>query len=563
MDNNRNVILAIFLSALVVIGWMLLAPRFLPTANPPATKIVDGKQLPVAPPGAPAPEVVRDVAVALNDGPRVAIDTPRLKGSINLKGARIDDLLLVSHRETIAKDSPPVRLLAPSGTKDAYFASFGWTGDGVALPASDTLWKADGNVLTPAKPVTLSWANPAGQIFAIRIAIDANYMFSITQSMSNASASAIAIKPYSLISRVGISKDPDTWTMHTGPIGAFGGAANYSVNFKDVDAAGAGGVRFNDGDWLGFGDKYWLTALVPANQGQAASGFRAFEGNRYQADISGAPAIVAPGKVLSTSTRLFAGAKEVNALREYEKGGIIQFDRAIDWGWFYWFEQPIFWLLDTIFKVTGNFGVAIILLTLIVRGAMFPVAQRQFASMAGMRAIQPKMKALQERHKDDKATLQKEMLALYQKEKVNPVAGCLPMFIQIPIFYALYKVLMLTIEMRHQPFILWIKDLSAPDPLTPLNLFGLLNFTPPGFLHLGVLAILLGITMYLQFKLNPTPMDESQKQVFAIMPWVFMFIMAPFAAGLQLYWVVSNLLTIGQQKLLYSRHPALKEAQAK
>jgi len=563
VDNNRNVILAIFMSALVVIGWMVLAPRFLPTANPPATKVEGGKQVALPTPATPAAETVRDVAVALKESPRVAIDTPRLKGSINLKGARIDDLLLVAHRETIAKNSPPVRLLAPSGTKDAYFASFGWSGDGVTLPGPDTLWQADGTTLTPAQPITLRWTNPTGQTFAIRIGIDANYMFSVTQSVANQGSGAVAVKPYGLISRVGISKDPDTWTMHTGPIGAFGGAANYSVNFKDVDQAGPGGIRFGDGDWLGFGDKYWLTALVPANQGQAASGFRAFEGNRYQADFSAAPEIVAPGKAVSTSSRLFAGAKEVAVLRAYQNGGIVQFDRAIDWGWFYWFEQPIFWLLDTIFRVTGNFGVAIILLTLIVRGLMFPIAQRQFASMAGMRAIQPKMKELQERYKDDKATLQKEMLALYQKEKVNPIAGCLPMFLQIPIFYALYKVLMLTIEMRHQPFVLWIKDLSAPDPLTPINLFGLLDFTPPGFLHLGVLAILLGITMYLQFKLNPAPMDEAQKQVFAIMPWVFMFIMAPFAAGLQLYWVVSNILTIAQQKLLYSRHPALKEAPAK
>jgi YidC/Oxa1 family membrane protein insertase len=292
--------------------------------------------------------------------------------------------------------------------------------------------------------------------------------------------------------------------------------------------------------------------------------FRAGDGKRYQAELAAPPAIVSPGKAVRFTTHLFAGAKEVAMLDRYEKDlGVRQFDKAIDWGWFYWFERPIFFVLDWLFRMAGNFGVAIILLTCIVRGLMFPIAQKQFASMAAMRAVQPKMKELQERHKDDKSKLQQEMLALYQREKVNPLSGCLPIILQIPIFYALYKVLMLTIEMRHQPFIFWIKDLSAPDPLTPLNLFGLLNFTPPSFLHLGILPILLGVTMYLQFKLNPQPMDDVQKQVFGIMPWIFMFIMAPFAAGLQLYWVVSNVLTIAQQKWLYSKHPALQEAAAK
>jgi YidC/Oxa1 family membrane protein insertase len=250
----------------------------------------------------------------------------------------------------------------------------------------------------------------------------------------------------------------------------------------------------------------------------------------------------------------------VGLLRQYEKDqGFVLFDRAIDWGWFYWFEQPIFWILDNLFRLTGNFGVAIILLTLIVRGLMFPIAQRQFKSMAAMRIVQPKMKAIQERHKDDKAKQQQEIMKLYQEEKVNPLAGCLPIFIQIPVFYALYKVLMLTIEMRHKPFIGWIQDLSAPDPLTPVNLFGLLPFTPPSFLHLGILPILLGITMYYQFKLNPQPMDDAQKQVFALMPWVLMFVMAPFAVGLQVYWITSNLLTVLQQRILYARHPALKQ----
>jgi YidC/Oxa1 family membrane protein insertase len=313
------------------------------------------------------------------------------------------------------------------------------------------------------------------------------------------------------------------------------------------------------GGWLGFGETYWLTALVPAKTANVDAGFRSGNGS-YQAEFSTPQTIVTPGKTVSTSNHLFAGAKEVATLDHYEdKLGIVHFGKAIDWGWFEIIEKPIFYLLDWLFKMVGNFGVAIILLTFIVRGLMFPVAQRQFASMAAMRAVQPKMKALQERHKDDKPKLQQEMMALYSKEKINPMAGCLPIFLQIPVFYALYKVLNLTIEMRHQPFALWIKDLSAPDHLTPVNLFGLLDFTPPAMIALGVLPILLGITMYLQFKLNPAPMDPVQQQMFSIMPWIMMFMMAPFASGLQLYWTVSNLLTIAQQKWLYSRHPALKE----
>ena len=561
-------ILAIALSAIVLIGWTFVAGHFFPTANPPATKIEAGKEKvvpnPAASPAADAPSAIRDRAIVLRESPRVVINTPQLAGSINLKGARIDDLTLTAYRETIAKNSPPIRLLSPGGAPDAYFAGFGWAGDGVALPGPETLWTADAKELTPTSPVTLSWTNPSGQTFSIRVSIDQKYMFTIDQTVANKGAAPVALRPYALVSRVGISKDPSTWTMHTGPIGVFDGAANYKVNFKDLDGAGADGMRFAAPSWLGFSDKYWLTALAPAGGAHEDAAFRAGSGQRYQAELAGEQAILPPGKALTISQHLFAGAKEVSVLDGYEKSlNITQFDKGIDWGWFYWFERPIFWVLDHFFRLVGNFGVAIILLTLIVRGLMFPIAQKQFKSMAAMRVVQPKMKALQERHKDDKATLQQEMMKLYQAEKINPLAGCLPMFLQVPVFYALYKVLLLSIEMRHQPFVLWIRDLSAPDPLTPVNLFGLLPFEPPHMLHLGILPILLGITMWLQFRLNPQPMDEAQKQVFSIMPWVLMFVMAPFAAGLQLYWVVSNTLTILQQKWLYSRHPHMKEAIAK
>lgn len=558
MDNQRNMVLAIVLSALVLIGWTVLSDRYFPQPKPAVTA-PKAESAPTAAAPVAAAQARTNVAQALAGAPRVAIETPRLRGSINLKGAVIDDLVLLSHKETIKKKSPPVRLLAPSTSASSYFAGFGWTGDGLAAPDASALWQADGPVLTPEKPVTLRWANAAGQRFAIRIAVDANYLFTIEQTLENGGAGAVGARPYGYVSRFGKSKDTSSWTNHVGPVGAFNGAVNYKVDWGDVDEAGAAGKRFQSkGGWIGFGDHYWLTALVPDQAASIDAGFRAGSGN-YQAEFAIPQTLVGPGKAVSTTSRLFAGAKEVNTLDAYQEAGIPLFDKAIDWGWFEIIEKPIFKYLDFLFRMVGNFGVAIILLTLTVRGLMFPIAQRQFASMAAMRVVQPKLKALQEKYKDDKPKLQQEMMALYQKEKINPMAGCLPIFLQIPVFYALYKVLMLTIEMRHQPFALWIHDLSAPDPATVLNLFGLLNFTPPSFLALGVFPILLGITMWLQFKLNPAPMDPVQQQMFSIMPWIMMFMMAPFAAGLQLYWIMSNVLTIAQQKWLYSRHPALKE----
>ena len=565
MENQRNMILAIVLSAIVLFGWSMLSERLFPTANEPATKIVDGRQVPLpnpdADPTADRPAALRARAVVLRETPRVRIDTPSVAGSINLRGARVDDLVLKRHDQSIAKDSPPVRLLSPEGAPDAIYAAFGWTGEGAALPGADTVWQADGATLAPGRPVTLSWDNGQGQLFRIRLTIDNDYMITAEQSVANRGAGPVALRPFSLIRRTGESVDPDSWTIHTGPIGVFDGVAQYDTDFADLDSAGAAGKSFTTtGGWIGFTDKYWLTALAPAPDARVSASFRAVGDKLYLAAFTPAePTILPAGKAASTTSRFFAGAKEVAVLQRYERElRITNFDKAIDWGWFAVVERPIFWLLDWLFKAAGNFGVAIILLTVIVRLLMFPIAQRQFASMAGMRALQPKMKALQERYKDDKQKLQQEMLELYRREKVNPFAGCLPIVLQIPIFYALYKVLMLTTEMRHQPFVLWIRDLSAPDPLTPLNLFGLLDFTPPGFLAIGVLPILLGITMYIQFRLNPGQLDPVQQQVFSIMPWVFMFIMAPFAAGLQLYWTVSNILSIAQQSWLYSRYPGLK-----
>lgn len=577
MDDKRNLILAFVLAIAIIIGWPFLSARFLPTPPPAATSAPAGASQSPAPQGTAAPNTVEAAAAVkplvavLPASPRVAIETPRLKGSINLKGARVDDVVLPTYGQTVEKGSPPVRLFSPAGTTDAYFAGFGWSGAGIKAPDANTIWTADGRVLTPKTPVTLSWDNGAGQRFKIRFSVDENYMLSAQQTIENSGTAPVSARAYSFVSRTLDTKPEASGTLHVGPMGVFNGTANYDVSYASL-AGGSGGFwnaifgRSSDpgprhfettGGWIGFTDKYWHAALIPAQNLPVSAEFRAGGGERYQADMSYGAATVAPGKTASVTSRLFAGAKETKLLEAYTEQGVTLFDRAIDWGWFRWFEKPIFYLLDWLFRMIGNFGVAIICLTFIVRGIMFPIAQRQFASMAAMRAIQPKMKAIQEKYKDDKAKAQQEIVALYQKEKVNPLAGCLPIFIQIPIFFALYKVLMLTIEMRHQPFVLWIRDLSAPDPLHVLNLFGLLPFTPPGFLGIGVLAIILGITMFLQFKLNPAPMDEMQKQMFAIMPWMMMFVMAPFAAGLLIYWCTSNLLTILQQWFLYRQHPVL------
>jgi YidC/Oxa1 family membrane protein insertase len=582
VNEQRNLILAFILSGLVLFGWMFLSQRYLPVANPPSTTVVKGKSVPVAnATGAPVasnPTAVRDRTLVLAQAPRVKIAAPRLAGSINLKGAQIDDLVLTTQRETIAKDSPPVRLLSPDGAADAYFAGFGWTGTGVKLPDANTVWTASSGTLTPTTPVTLTWNNGTGQVFAIKLTIDDGYLFGVTQSVTNTAPAPISVRPYSFVTRTGKSKDTSTVQAHVGPVGVFNRAANYDVNFANLDGdepglfatmfgttAKAGVNTFSStGGWIGFSDKYWLAAVIPDPRAQIDAAFRAGNG-RYQAEFTPAATVIAPNQTATASSFLFAGGKDATLLDTYDsKYGIDKLDHAIDWGWFVWFEKPIFYLLDWIFRQVGNFGVAILLLTIIVRGLMFPIAQRQFKSAAAMKIVQPKMKALQEKHKDDKVTLQQEIMKLYKDEKVNPVAGCLPVFLQIPIFFSLYKVLTLTLEMRHQPFVLWIKDLSAPDPLTPVNLFGYLPFEPTGFLHLSVLAILLGITMYFQFKLNPqVGMDPAQQQIFALMPWFMMFIMSPFAAGLQIYYIASNSITILQQRWLYSRTPGMKPAPAK
>ena len=584
MDDKRNMIAAILLSVAILIGWNFVSEKFFPTPDKPdvtktvagangapaATPAAQGQPSALPTPGAPAAPAstaIRPVDAVLAEGNRIPIETPEIKGSINLVGARIDDITLTKYRQTIKKDSPAVRLFAPGGTPAAYFASIGWAAQGIAVPGANTVWTATGAKLTPTTPVALSWANTTGQTFRIEYSIDANYLITAKQTIANTGTAPVSASSFALIDRLGKPTDPheqDSWTIHIGPTGYLDGKSVFDTDYDDVEEAPNRTVRYNSAGWLGFTDKYWLAAIVPAKGERVTAAISSPAANNYQTLFARDFTQVAPGKQVTTTSRIFAGAKEVEILSKYQDDqGIPRLSNAIDWGWFEFFEVPIFKLLHWLFLQLGNFGLAIMALTLIIRALMFPIAQRQFGSMAQMRLVQPKMKALQERYKDDKPKQQQELMKLYKDEKINPLAGCLPILIQIPIFYALYKVLMLAIEMRHQPFILWIKDLSAPDPLHILNLFGLLPFTPPSILSIGILAVILGITMFLQFRLNPQANDPVQQQVFKIMPWLFMFIMAPFAAGLLLYWITNNLLSIAQQQWMYRKFPALKAAVAK
>jgi YidC/Oxa1 family membrane protein insertase len=561
-EENRNLILAIVLSLLVFLGWDYFVTR--PQAlkqkavaeaqaklrKPSATATTaDVGATPVA----SAASAVQSREAAIGLGRRINIKSTTLQGSINLKGARLDDLVMVKHRETIKKDSSAVVLLSPSGTQHPYFLEAGWLGQNMRLPDSNSIWTADKAELTPTKPVTLSWNNGAGLIFTQKIALDEQYLFTVTQSVINRSAAPVTLAAYGLISRTKPAKLEGGYTVHEGAIGAFGKLVE--VDYDEVGVSGPEDVPVEDmrggRGWFGFTDKYWLTALIGTDGTAMEANVRNPDAAavRYQAELKFAPQTIAPGKVGATDLRLFAGAKEVAVINAYQSSlKLFKFDYAIDWGWYPFLTKPFFSVLHWLYTLFNNFGVAIICLTLIVKAIMFPLAYKGYKSMARMKLVQPKIKELQARYKDDKAAMQKAQIELFAKEKINPIGGCLPLLPQIPVFYALYKVLFISLEMRHQPFALWIKDLSAPDPLTPVNLFGLLPFTPPIFLAIGVLPILYAITFHFQMKLQPqTGLDPAQQQVFKFMPWIFMFMFASFSAGLVLYWTVSNILSIIQQ----------------
>lgn len=517
-----------------------------------------------------------DRGQALGTAARVPIRTPTLRGSLSLVGGRIDDLFLVRYRETLDADSPPVELFRPQGMEHAYFAQFGWTGPNVpgGVPGPSTVWRLTaGATLTPTTPISLAWDNGQGLRFTRTISVDDQYLFTVSDTVANLGAQAITIAPYGSVQRIGLPEGlGKQMIVHEGGIGAFGSGDRYATeqlkypNWEDRPRV----QRESTGGWLGITDKYWLAAMIPPQDQRIEAEFRVRDAgdlNIHQANMLGAARTIQPGRQVSQTQRLFAGVKRAEVLRHYESQlDLPRFIYAIDWGMFWFLTRPIFMVVEFFFGLFGNFGLAILALTVVVKLIMFPLANKAYESLSKMRTLQPKMEEIKKKHPDDQAKQQQELMALYQREKINPLAGCLPILVQIPVFYALYKVLFVTIEMRHAPFFGWIQDLSARDPSSLWNLFGLLPYDPAqlpvvggllgGPLHLSVLALLYGLTMWLQQAMNPPAPDPVQRRIFAFMPLVFTFIMTNFAAGLLIYWTWNNVLSIVQQYVIMHRFKA-------
>ena len=605
MSDNRNTIIAVILSGLVLIAWQYFynVPQMekqreaqrqsevqkpAAQATPGQTAATSATPSPSAggTPAAEAPVVSRETVLA--SGPRIKIETPRVTGSIALKGARIDDLSLTQFHETVDPTSPAVVLLSPSGTSDPYYAEFLWlppSGLGVKTPNADTVWQQEGSGdLTPNSPITLKFDNGQGLIFRRTIAVDDRYLFTIKDEVNNLGSVPVTLYPFALISRGGKPPVSGYSILHEGPIGYLGEQGLQEYSYKNIDDSkivtgdDSRGVKFQDvtNGWLGITDKYWATALLPdtnatlqvarfTNENASSS-----TAKRYRADYMLGPQTVPIGGTISANARLFAGAKEAAVVGlnfplvgfgGYTKQlGLNHFDLLIDWGHFYFITKPMFLALDWFYHLVGNFGIAILLVTVIVKLLFFPLANKSYASMAKMKSVQPQLAALKERYPDDRAKQQQEMMEIYKKEKINPIAGCLPVALQIPVFFSLYKVLFITIEMRHAPFYGWIKDLSAPDPTNLFTLFGLLHYDPtqlPIFGHylaLGVWPLIMGITMWFQMKLNPTPPDPTQQIIFTWMPLIFTFMLAGFPAGLVIYWAWNNTLSVLQQSFIMRRN---------
>ena len=598
MGEYKNTILAIVLSLIVVVGWQYFIgyPQMQrqqqqaqlkkqeetqaqpgaaqPNAAQPSPSEASAPPVPNAPSAEP-PAASREAVI--KSLPRVEIDTPRLHGSIDLKGGRIDNLSLVQFREEVDPNSPPIVLFSPSGASDAYYAEFGWvaaTGTNAAVPGPDTAWQQDGSgALGVDHPVTLTYDNGQGLIFTRTIAVDDHYLFTIKDRVANKGGSPVTLFPYGLISRHGTPPVLGYYILHEGPIGMMGADGEKEETYKKIADKKSESWDVTDA-WLGFTDKYWAAVLIPNTDAKVKTRFSASDVNGkeiYQTDYLAAPQTVAPGATGTTDARLFAGAKEVSVVGinfPLGPGGYNQslhlnhFDLLIDWGWFYFITKPMFLAIDYFFHLVGNFGIAILIVTVIVKLLFFPLANKSYASMAKMKAVQPQMAMIKERFGNDKMKQQQEMMALYKKEQINPLAGCLPIAIQIPVFFSLYKVLFITIEMRHAPFYGWIHDLSAPDPTNIFTLGGLIPFDPTiipligGFLHLGFWPAIMGVTMWVQMKLNPAPPDPTQQMIFNWMPLIFTFMLAKFPAGLVIYWAWNNSLSVTQQSVIMHKHGA-------
>ncbi len=576
MPENRNLISAILLSAAILFGWNYFFPQQKAPPPQPAQQTTQSAQ-PAAGTAAPtassttAPQaqVVAELkprAEVLAQSPRVTIDTPSILGSISLKGGRIDDVELKKYREGVDPKSPIITLFSPKGTAGGYQAEFGWSGaDTSLMPTPDTLWQASDTKLTPEKPVVLTWNNGKGLVFTRTIAVDDKSMFTVTDSVKNNTAAEMSLSPYGIIARYGKPKVEGYAVLHEGLIGVLGSneLQTYTYDAITKEAAIPGydhAKRWENvtGGYVGFTDKYWASALIP-DQSRPYSGIYSDRpaptvGNVYQTTAWANPLLVPANGSVENTQRLFVGAKEIKVLADYQDNlKIAKLDLLIDWGWFWFFVRPLAKFLGILYNFVGNFGVAIMLLTLLIKLIFLPLANKSYASMAKMKAVQPEMTAIRERYADDKTKQQQALMELYKKEKINPVSGCWPMLIQIPVFFALYKVLFVSIDMRQAPFFGWIKDLSAPDPTTIFNLFGLLPFDPSTvpffgpYLMLGAWALVMGITMWLQMKMNPAAGDPTQQMMFSWMPVIFTFMLAHFPVGLVIYWAWNNFLSILQQ----------------
>ncbi|MDQ8028125.1 MAG: membrane protein insertase YidC [Brevundimonas sp.] len=576
-NNSRNTIIFFVLAAIMVTLYSVFVvgpQRKAEEANRAAAASTAANTPSDAVAGGPAPvNFVTDRTQALGAGPRVRIQTPTLTGSLALTGSRIDDLFLTRYRETIDKDSPAVELFRPEGMRHAFFAQFAWGGPNIpgGVPNANTPWQlTQGTVLTPTTPITLVWDNGEGLRFTRRISVDAEYMFTVSDTVANFSPRAVTISAVSGVQRQGIPDDlGKNQVLHEGAIGTFGDGESYSTEQLKY---GAWAKKPNQehtstGGWMGITDKYWLAALIPSQDEKIEGAFRvvdAAHADIHQANMVGEARTIQPNATITETTRLFAGAKRNEILSGYEKSlDLPRFVYAIDWGFLFFLTRPIFIIIEFFYGLVGNFGIAILLLTLSVRLVMFPLANKSYESMSKMRNLQPKMEEIKKKYADDAPKQQQEVMALYQKEKINPLAGCLPLLLQIPVFYAVYKMLFVTIEMRHQPFVGWIQDLSAKDPTMIWNLYGLIPWDPAsvpflgtylaGTFALSILAIVYGATMWLQMAMSPPAPDPIQRKIFQFMPVVFTFIMATFPAGLLIYWAWSNVLTIFQQYIIMHR----------
>ncbi|MBR9650808.1 membrane protein insertase YidC [Thalassovita aquimarina] len=578
-DQNKNLILATALSFAVILVWFLLfPPKEQAPTDPNAVAVTEQVAEPGTAPTATAPAAstatTAVVEEADTDAPRLTIDTPRLAGSISLKGGRVDELRLKDYRETIDEGSDIVTMLSPLGSDNPYYALFGWApGTGLSLdqvPGANTVWSVEsGDTLTPQTPVTLVWDNGAGLTFRREMSVDEDYMFSVHQTVQNNGDATVTLAPYGMIARHGEPANAKKFfILHEGLVGMADGELT-ETSYKDAadfdfdprEGARAEVAQVTEAGWIGFTDHYWMATLIPA-AGPFKSASKYDEArDLYQTEAVLQTKTLAPGQTVEADMSLFAGAKEWETIRHYQNDkGVPGFIDSIDWGWFFFLTKPIFWLLHTLHGLIGNMGWSIIGLTIVIKAIVFPLAYKSYASMAKMKELQPKMEELKKAAGDDRQKVQQGMMELYKKEKVNPASGCLPILIQIPIFFSLYKVIFVTLELRHQPWIGWINDLSSPDPSSILNLFGLLPFAAPAqdsfiaIISLGILPILLGISMWLQQKLNPAPTDPAQKMIFAWMPWVFMFMLGNFASGLVLYWITNNTITFIQQYSIMRLH---------